>query len=279
MLGFSIWRHVRTPTDLEILFFDVGQGDASLIRFPEGTRWLVDAGGGWKDWDTAKSVLIPELARWGVLKLHGAVVSHTDLDHVFGFPSLQSRIPVAEFFVHPDVPAGKTEGAARLREAWKIRPTQVTSVESPVLLQRGETTARLFPLVRGKSPNDRALILSLDHGGCTVLFAGDVEKTGEAELVARHARRIHLLKVAHHGSKTSTSSEFLRVFRPLWTVISAGRGNHYGHPSESVLRRLRQRSITTLRTDFHGFVRFRISGQGRVRCDTFWGDCGESRCY
>ena len=112
-----------------------------------------------------------------------------------------------------------------------------------------------------------------------MLFTGDMEKAGEAELLKRWPEvRADLLKVPHHGSLTSSASFLLDHLAPRWAVVSVGRGNSYGHPKARVLERYRKRNISLLRTDFHGFVTFRISPAGEVLCRSALGPCGEARC-
>jgi competence protein ComEC len=139
------------------------------------------------------------------------------------------------------------------------------------------TRISILPM-EGEGTNDRSLILLLEYGNCRALFAADMEKEAEASLSRRSIGHVDLLKVAHHGSRTSSTEKLLRSLTPRWAVISVGARNLYGHPHPTVLRRLLRHGVQVFRTDFHGYVRFRLEPQGSVHCETALGSCGVSSC-
>ena len=164
-----------------------------------------------------------------------------------------------------------------LQSLAKEEPAKQRVFEQTYSWRESGTQATVLPL-NGKTTNDRSLVLVLEFGGCRALFTGDIERAGEEELMGRLGSPVHLLKVPHHGSKTSSTLRFLRHYRPRWAVISVGLGNQYGHPNPAVLARYREQGIPLWRTDFHGFVQFAMSSDGRVRCTSFYGSCGVGRC-
>lgn len=136
-------------------------------------------------------------------------------------------------------------------------------------------TPRLARARREKT-NDHSIVVELTMKRCNFLFTGDIEQRAERALVARLGRT-DLLKVAHHGSRTSTSAGWLARVNPIVAVISAGWRNRYGHPHPSVLNRLRDRDIATFRTDVDGFVEFSTDGKN-LYCRNWHGDCGVFTC-
>lgn len=265
---------------LRITFFDVGQGDAALIRFPGGSAWLVDAGGGFADWDEGKRELVPELARLGILSLDTAVLSHPDQDHGYGFLGVlgvlrASELRVNESFLRDRKPKRLLRTLVALAA---VRGASVRAVTSPSDERVGGVRVTSLPLGGGSTTNDRALVLRLEFAGCAVLLPGDIEAAAEHEWVLRDGAPVTLLKVAHHGSRTSSTPEFLAAARPRWAVVSVGLGNRYGHPSSGVLSRLTRARAQVLRTDFHGYVSFTIAPEGTVTCETAQGSCGTARC-
>src|SRR5262249_49189823 len=120
------------------------------------------------------------------------------------------------------------------------------------------------------SENDNSLVIKIEYGGRALLFAGDVEKDGEALLVARRGQelRADVLKVPHHGSRTSSTDALLDAVRPLFAVISVGHHNRWHFPHPSVLARYRKRGVSVLRTDERGAITIEVSASGRILTET-----------
>lgn len=280
-VAFSIYLHTRPSGALELVFLDVGQGDAIWIRTPGGANWLIDAGGVSGKQDMGERVILPELTRRAAVRFEGAILSHPDLDHAGGFRTLLRDLTFQRFYVHPDILRGGDPNADALRAQLRETGVPTIGVSAPIRLALGEVDVDLWSLVRGHKPNDRGLVLAIQYGGCHALFTGDIERLGEAEIleaVGGAALRADLLKIAHHGSKSSTTEAFLKRVSPKWSVISVGSRNSYGHPARSTIERLRRHHVQVLRTDFHGYLKFRFSRDGFARCESFWGDCGVAKC-
>lgn len=285
LIGFGMRIKARYANREVILtFFDVGQGDASLIRLPRGETLLVDAGGGWGQSDIGSRELFFELTRLGILKLDAAMLSHPDQDHGYGFHGILSELSVGELWMGTGQVTGEKPRRLRsdLIELAKKRGVPVRVFNEPSWRAFANGAVRLYPLRGSKKSNNQSLVLLLEFGPCRALFTGDLSFFGEKELLSGLNRSgldsIDLLKVSHHGSKSSTSDRFLRRLRPQWAVISAGLHNRYGHPHASVLERLRRAGTQILRTDFHGYVELRWSPDGEVRCETAQGNCGIGHC-
>ena len=273
---------------LQVTFFDVGQGDSALLLFPGGKTILVDAGGGpihrgatiEGGPDLGTKELFPELARMGILHLDVAFLTHPDWDHAYGFHGILQELSVGELWLNsafmklspPNPLLDSLVRKARLRGT----PIREFSKAAEFTLQG--VRLHVIPLHGDGKTNDESLVLFVEFAGCTAFFSGDVEAPSERELTRFRLPRSLLLKVAHHGSKTSSTESFLRWAFPRWAVISVGARNHYGHPSPVVLRRLKAHGISIFRTDFHGYVRFSFSSKGEVECETALGSCGRARC-
>jgi competence protein ComEC len=138
--------------------------------------------------------------------------------------------------------------------------------------------AQLIPLHATDDTNNEALVARLSFAGCSAFFDADAEAPAERILAGMGLGAVDLLKVGHHGSRTSSIPEFLRALRPRWALISVGYRNRYRHPNGGVIGRLRRGGATVFRTDFHGYVRFTFTPDGRAHCETAQGDCGEQAC-
>ena len=246
------------PDELELRVFDVGQGDAILLRLGESAL-LVDAG---PDPETARGVLLPRLARLGVAGLEGLVLTHADADHIGGAADILKALPVATVWMassrqdHPllsVIRAAARQGGARIKE-----PVDGQALEwHPALSVEMSIAA---PSV-ASGDNNQSTVLHVRYGDADFLLTGDIERAAERVLVdAVGSLEADVLKVAHHGASTSSSPEFLAAVKPQVAVISAGLGNAFNHPRDDVLRRLRAAGARVFRTDLAGDVVVRTDG-------------------
>ena len=242
-LGIGAWPLVRPPDGrLRILVLDVGQGDAIVVETPEGRTLLIDAGsGGPMRLDAGERVVAPVLWNRGVLRLAAAVTTHDDQDHAGGIAAIRKLFTIGEAWTAEELRAApRVVGGVRL-----------TALAAPETLGGSR---------RGR--NDEALALRVDYGLVSFLLASDITAATEAQLVAARAPlAATVLKVAHHGSRGSSTTEFLRVVRPLVAVVSVGARNPYGHPSPETLERLAAVDATVYRTDRDGAVILETDGR------------------
>ncbi len=270
LAGVAAWAGVGAevrPPRLALAMLDVGQGESLLLRLPEGQGLVIDGGGfPYSDFDVGGKVVIPELLGRGLRRPSALVLTHLDADHWKGLKSLATRLEVGEFWVG----AGSLEdpGFAALSELLAARgiPLRILSqgrrwamggAEFEVLWPPGESARR-----RGLSDNDRSLALRVCRREVCFLLTGDLEAEGEAAVAAALAGRdVQVLKVAHHGSATSTGVDFMKGLRPHWALISAGEGNRYRLPHAAVLRRLTESGARLLRTDKMGQVEVETDGK------------------
>lgn len=267
-------------SNLHVTFFDVGQGDAALIQFKGGKTMLIDAGGGNPNRNMGNRELFLELARQGILTLDIALLTHPDQDHGMGFLGIFEGLQVKEMWYNAafDLTIDRHPVLRNLMQVASRQRTLLKNWVAPVSLNVNGADLSLFPLQDpGVKTNNKSLVMLLEFSGCRLLFTGDIETASEQRLIGL-LPEITLLKVAHHGSWTSSSENFLTAISPRFAVISAGLNNRYGHPHRWVLRRFGRHRTQIFRTDFHGFVKFTISPGGRIWCRTFLGDCGVAMC-
>ena len=270
-LSFS-WPHKRDV--LEMAVRDVGHGDAIVLSLPDGKHVLVDGGGlGRSSLDIGESVLLPYLLDRGVRKLDAVIVTHADYDHIGGLFTLIEELEVKALW------EGDPEWALSHRAAYRALHERAAKagVASKVLTS-GESFSWggvQFEVLAASHPefersNDRSVVLRVTYGDRSLLLAGDAERALEAALVRSGADlRADVLKVAHHGSRSSSTDPFLDAVRPRLAVISARRAPSRPLPSARVLHRLRERGIEYLRTDHNGTVTVRIHEDGQMSVSTY----------
>lgn len=243
------------PGTLEVIFFDVRQGDAALIRFPNGKTMLVDGGP-----PESEQRLVDALSARAIRELDWMVASHPHSDHIGGLIGVLQRFRVKEVwdsgFAYPSpvyeryLRAVKASGARfrLIRSGHRLQPCEGCLIE---------VYAPHEPFLKGtdSDANNNSLVFRLTYGKVRFLFTGDIQKEGRRRLyVGRSDLRAEVLKVAHHGSHNGTDRAFLARVRPLFAVISCARGNSYGHPHQECLRDLRRFRVQTYRTDLQGTV-------------------------
>lgn len=249
----------------ELAMLDVGQGDAILLR--DGARAILIDGGGWHSGDLGGRVLLPALLAEGVRKLDAVVMTHPDQDHCGGLVDIAGYLPVGEVWMGP---GWKPEGCVAKLAALPGVRTRILSRGDAAALGRWRLTVLHPEADEHRGTNERSLVLRAETFGRSFLLTGDIESWAEMRLVSCCERQIRadVLKVAHHGSKTSSTESFLEASRPRLALISAGVNNLYRHPSETILKRLREHGIRILRTNRHGMVLIRVEEGGRLRIET-----------
>jgi competence protein ComEC len=268
-------RAVERPRgQLRVSFLDVGQGDAALIDLPDGRAMLIDAGGNPGGGpDPGAWALVPLLHARRRAHLDWVVLTHPHPDHYGGLGALLDGISVGELWDNGQGPAEADLNAPSAEAAGLIARARAAGarVRGPSQLcgrpvhAGGARIEVLAPCPRHDptyDANDNSLVLRVDYGRRSVLFAGDAEAHGEGQLVAARARlRADVLKVAHHGSRTSSTPAFLRAVAPRLAVISAGAANRFGHPHAEVLARLRDHGARSLVLGEQGGAVLRTDGR------------------
>ena len=253
-----------TASNLKVTFLDVGQGDSILVEFPGRQKVLVDGGGmPTGSFDTGERVVSPFLWRKGIKGLDMIVATHAHPDHIRGLPAAARNFKPAVLW--ESATSGRGELHQKLLDALPRRAVRRE-------VRRGDSTERAGVRVEVLHPcpdcpsssqgeNDRSLVLRITHGRTSFLLAGDIEREAESELAGEGSRvRSGVLKVAHHGSNSSSGAAFLGRVSPRIAVITVGQGNTYGFPQEEVLTRLRAAGAMIYRTDRDGAVEITSDG-------------------
>lgn len=236
------------PKDLRIYFIDVGQGDSTLILTPKGNSILIDGGGSETgSFDVGEKILLPYLLDRGVTKIDYMMISHFDSDHVGGLFSILENLRVEHVLISKQ--GKESENYKHFLEISKRKKIKVIYVEAGdrINIEKKMFFEILFPtrnLISENILNNNSIVARLVYKNIKILFTGDIEEIAEKELIKLYSKtnklRADILKVAHHGSKSSTIASFLKLVNPRISLIGVGATNTFGHPNIGVLERLEQ---------------------------------------
>nr|WP_241680120.1 DNA internalization-related competence protein ComEC/Rec2 [Metabacillus mangrovi] len=262
-------------TQGSVTFLDVGQGDCIVIELPyrEGV-YVIDTGGAFtfeaegEEWRKRREekklseyTLLPYLTSKGITKVDAIFLTHADHDHVGEYRHILSRIKTGKLVI-PEWFVRDSADAELIKETVR-KKTAVQAVRAGGLIkEKGIQFEVLSPSVLSEDKNEDSLVLRFRLGGKWWLLTGDLGAEGEGRLLQKDVPlHADVLKAGHHGSKTSTTEEFLKAVSPETAIISAGRKNRYGHPHPEVLKRLEDEGTVPLRTDTGGTIQYLFSGE------------------
>lgn len=259
VIGFA-WLYSRP---VYVHFIDVGQGDAMLVTTPHRRAILIDTGGVFSDssgFDVGRQVVLPYLKHYGVTELDYLVLTHGHQDHAGGSAAIAAAIPVRTIMLPRESYAQPVQALLyRTRNSTVVpmydnQTINLDGVQMEIVYAPGEMRRR-------RPGNEVSSVIRLSYGQHSFLVTGDLEAKGESDIVAA-GRNVAstVLKVGHHGAKTSSTPEFIELVQPQYAVISVGYNNMYGHPHQEVLDRLAARGTRVYRTDRDGAVVFASDG-------------------
>ena len=263
----------------EVTFLDVGQGDSIFIKLPYGKgTYLIDTGGnqifGKEQWqkkqrpyEVGRDRVVPFLKSKGISTLDKLIITHGDLDHAGGAMAIMNELNVKEL-VLPDT-VKKSELETKLLQQASVKGINVRFVRKGDQWKSGEHTFKILSPIQDslENGNNGSIVLYSEIGGLRWLFTGDLEEDGEKKMLKESGHfTIDVLKVGHHGSKTSTTDLFLEGLSPKIAIISVGENNRFKHPNQEVLERLEKRQIKILRTDRSGAISYMFEN----KTGTFW---------
>lgn len=265
MSYFLTFLLLRYPLSSEVVYFDIGQGDCTLIRERFSRRViLIDTGGkvhfsmpNWKKHPTKTSgetIVADYLLSKGITRIDQLYLTHQDADHVGNFPSLSQLIKIKQIIV----PAGMENLPSFKHRLAKsaVMPEAVKGVTDRVKLSDPHLKL-LHPFARGQGTNADSLVLWLDFYGLKCIFTGDLDRKGELAVSKKYPNlTADVLKMGHHGSKTATDPKFVQQLAPKVAIISAGRHNRYGHPNQETLVTLQKAKVPYYVTAKVGMIKF-----------------------
>lgn len=249
---------------INVNMIDVGQGDAIYIETAKGKTVLVDSGGTeGSDYDIGENILVPYILDRGKVCIDYAFLSHMHEDHIEGIYAVIQKLKLKNLII------GKHETDNELYSkvvelANKYNVNIIEVKQGDELIIDGVIFDVISAKENDKNVNNMSLILRMTYGEISMLFTGDAEKELEESINVK----TNILKVSHHGSKTSSTEEFLKKNMPQVALISVGENNSYGHPNKEVLERLKKINAYIYRTDLNGEIYMRLYKNGKIRIDT-----------
>lgn len=262
------------PQKLKIHFVDVGQGDCTFIETPGNKTILIDGGGSINSsYDVGKNILVPYLLDRGYTSVDYIFISHFDYDHVGGLISLIEELKIGNIIIGRQFE--NSENCEKLEDIVRNKNMKLNIVEAGQRINIDKYTYIdiLWPSasneIQENSLNNNSLICKLIYNDFSILFTGDVEEIAEREIISKYQNNLSILKsdilkVAHHGSKTSSIVEFLNIVRPQIALIGVGESNKFGHPSENVINRLKMMEVEIYRTDEDGEIDIYVARDGKI---------------
>lgn len=265
------------PHNLKIHFIDVGQGDASLIITPQNKTILIDGGGSSSsDFDIGKSTLIPYILDRGFTNIDIVIISHFDSDHVGGILTLLEELKVGKVYIPKQIE--KCSNYQKFLEIVNEKKIKVYEViaGNRIHIEKNLYLDIIWPTdeqITTNVLNNNATVCNLHYKNFSMLFTGDIEEIAEKEILKIYYSnsnflKADVLKVGHHGSKTSSISEFIHAVNPEMAIIGVGKNNSFGHPNEDVLERLKNLNCEIYRTDLNGEISIEINRKSKYKIIT-----------
>ena len=266
---------IQIPKNLKIFFVDVGQGDCTLIVTPGNKTILIDGGGSeFGSFDVGKSVLIPYILDRGFTKIDYIIVSHFDSDHVGGLLTVMEELKVDTVLISKQ--GELSQNYEKFKQLVKEKHIKVLVVgQGDVLkIEKDLYFNILWPnntkLISENVLNNNSIVCKMHYKSFSCIFTGDIEEIAEKQILQEYKNNLQILnstilKVGHHGSKTSTSLDFLKAVSPKIALIGVGQNNNFGHPNDQILERLQSNGVKVFRTDEDGEISIVVNRKGRIK--------------
>jgi competence protein ComEC len=274
------WQPIIRPGMLELTAIDVSQGDSLLMVFPDGETMLIDAGGfpGMERMkrkpqiDMGEDVVSPYLWSRRIRHLDYAVLTHGHSDHMAGLSAILDNFHPKALWIGAEPPSPEWNTVQQHARLDNVRIVSMNRAAAPMRI--GGASLRILSPAADYVPgnaavNDDSLVFEVTFGARRILLTGDAERPVEQDLInSGLLKGVTLLKIGHHGSKTSTSEEFIDQLQPKFAFISDGYHNQFHHPHPTVLERLAEHHVAIFRTDQRGLLTFLTDGR-KVEIETY----------
>ena len=265
------------PRDLKINFVDVGQGDSTFIITPKNKTILIDGGGSnTGSFDVGENTLLPYILDKGYNKIDLMIISHFDSDHVGGLLTILEEIKVEKVLIAKQ--EEQSENYKRFLNIVKEKniPVIVGKRGDKINIEKDLYLDILFPeseQIEENMINNNSLVFNMHYNNFSMLFTGDIEEIAEKriiEITNKSRLKADIIKVPHHGSKTSSTRELLEIVLPKIALIGVGKDNLFGHPSSETIDKLDELEIKTYRTDINGEIMINVNKSGIRRIRTIY---------
>lgn len=264
---------------LNIHFIDVGQGDCTIIRTPSGKNIIIDGGeGNSEKYDYGRNVLFPYLLDRRIKKIDYIIISHADSDHIGGLMYILEKMDVKKVLI-----GRQPETSSQLEELIKIVDKKkikmyILKNDDEIKIEKNVKIEVLCPFkdkyISENLLNNNSLVFKLKYNNFSILFTGDIEEIAEKEILNSYKNKLKstIIKAPHHGSKSSSSQDFLEAVSPQIGLIGVGKNNKYGHPSKEVLERYEKSGIRIYRTDLNGEISIQVEEEGNYKVNCYLGE-------
>ena len=255
------------PKDLKINFIDVGQGDATFIITPDNQTILIDGGGSnSKDFDIGQNTMLPYILDKGYNKIDYVIISHFDNDHCGGLLYIMQEIKIGKILIGKQwEDCDNYKKFIQLVKDKKIK-VNILEAEDNFYIGKNLKLEIIWPysknVIESNAINNNSLVFKLIYKNFSMMFTGDIEEIAEKAIIDKYQNKLkaNILKIAHHGSKTSSTLDFLNATNPKTAIIGVGKNNKFGHPSDITIDNLEKKKIKIYRTDINGEIKIRTNG-------------------
>lgn len=242
---------------LKVIFLDVGQGASQLIISPSGKAMLIDAGNNDKE-----QLMVDYMKKYHINKLDIVIGTHPDADHIGGLDKVIDNVEIGKVYLPNE--QSNTKTFESLLTSIKNKGLKVTTAKSGLTLDFDSNVKvdMIAPIKSYEDSNDMSAVVRVTFGKTSFLLTADTETKSEKDILASKVDlKSDVLLVGHHGSKTSTSSDFLKKVNPKYAVIQVGKDNKYGHPTDLILDRLSKQGVKVYRNDMNGTIEVTSDGE------------------
>ena len=264
---------VDIPKEFTIYFIDVGQGDSTLIKTKTGKTILIDGGGSELEssFDVGQQTLLPYLLDRRIKTIDYMIVSHFDSDHWQGLAYIMKKLKIKSVIIGKQIE--NSENYKEFIELVKQKNIKINVVEAGerINIEKDLYIDILWPdlasIISDNVLNNNSLVCKVEYKEFSMLFTGDIEEKAERAILQKYKNNLNILnatvlKVAHHGSKTSSTSAFLEKVKPKIALIGVGEKNTFGHPSNITLENLKKMRCKIYRTDKNGEITIQVNKNG-----------------
>ncbi|OGW51778.1 MAG: DNA internalization-related competence protein ComEC/Rec2 [Nitrospirae bacterium RBG_19FT_COMBO_42_15] len=266
-IGLMLFSLIARPLisqfdrNFKVTFLDVGQGDSAVIEFPDRKIMIIDGGGIFSEtFDIGRAALAPFLWDKGIHAINYMVLTHPQLDHVGGFPYLLEKMKIKEVWENSD--EGESIAYRRfdglIKSKGILRKTELSDMKTDIR----DVKVSVIGARERASINDRSIVLKISNGDYSLLFAADIENKAQEALLKHDSIKSNIIKVPHHGAKSSLNEDFIRAVSPEIAVVSVGYQNRYRHPSSEHIEGYEKVGARIFRTDKDGAIILKVNERG-----------------